>query len=151
MNSKCKKKNVYLHLLFRMETFLLVCWCLRCWPLPSSASSRVPGRPAAGRAVPGPSAGASSARCCSPSPRRWPTCPTTSATGSNPQPAGPATESPAPVVTATDRMAARRRTRRRRMTERSSTTGSTTASPSVQRVVVEVGGASVAGICCPRL
>lgn len=142
------KKNVYLHLLFRTETFLLICWCLSCWPLLSSASSRVPGRPVAGHAVPGPSGGASSARCCSPSPRRWPTCPTTSATGSNPLQAGPATESPAPVVTVTDRVAARRKTRWRRMTERSSTIGSTTASQSVQRVVVEVGGASVPGICC---
>lgn len=134
-----------------METFLSICWCLSYWPLPSSASSRVPGRPAAGRVVPGPRGGASSARCCSPSPRRWLTCLTMSATGSNPQPPGPATESPALVVTVTDRMAAWRRTGRRRMTERSFTTGSTTVSQSAQRVVVEVGGTSTAGICCSCL
>lgn len=44
------------------------------------ASSPVPGRPAAGRVVPGPSGGLWSARCYSPSPRRLPTCPTTSVT-----------------------------------------------------------------------
>lgn len=113
------------------------------WPPLSSASSRVPGRPAAGRAVPGPSGGASSARCCSPSPRRWPTCPTTSAMGSNPQPASPVTASPALVITVMDKMGARRRMRRRRMTKKSSTTGSMTASQSAPRLVVEVWAANV--------
>ena len=111
----------------------------------SSASSPLPGSPAAGHAAPEPSDAPSSARCCSPSPRLWRTCQMTSARGPNLRRASPATVTPALVSRAKEKKAKgkgrkrrRRRRRRRNLKERNCTTGNMKDLRSARRVVGEV-------------